>query len=50
LSDVDAELAGEVPSWLEPRRRRWWRLVLAVLIVLVVLAVAAVAVVAFVNA
>jgi hypothetical protein len=50
LSDVDAELAGEVPSWLEPRRRRWWRVVLAVLIVLVVLALAAVAVVAFVNA
>jgi hypothetical protein len=49
-SDADAELAGEVPSWLEPRRRRWWRVVLAVLIVLVVLAVAAVAVVAFVNA
>jgi hypothetical protein len=50
LSDVDAELAGEVPSWLEPRRRRWWRVVLAVVIILVLLAVAAVAVVAFVNA
>jgi hypothetical protein len=50
VSDVDAELAGEVPSWLEPRRRRWWRVVLAVVIILVLLAVAAVAVVAFVNA
>jgi hypothetical protein len=50
LSDADAELAGEVPSWLEPRRRRWWRVVLAVLLVLVVLAAAAVAVVALVNA
>jgi hypothetical protein len=50
LSDADAELAGEVPSWLEPARRRWWRVVLAVLLVLVVLAAAAVAVVALVNA
>jgi hypothetical protein len=50
LPDVDPELAGEVPSWLEPRRRRWWRVVFAVLLVLVVLAVAAVAVVALVNA
>ena len=50
LSDADAELAGEVPSWLEPQRRRWWRVVLAVLLVLVVLAAAAVAVVALVNA
>jgi hypothetical protein len=50
LSDADAELAGEVPSWLEPARRRWWRLVLAALLVLVVLAAAAVAVVALVNA
>jgi hypothetical protein len=50
LSDADAELDGEVPSWLEPRRRRWWRVVLAVLLVLVVLAAAAVAVVALVNA
>lgn len=50
LSDADAELAGEVPSWLEPPRRRWWRVVLAVLLVLVVLAAAAVAVVALVNA
>lgn len=44
------DLDGEVPSWLEPRRRRWWRVVLAVLLVLVVLAAAAVAVVALVNA
>jgi type II secretion system (T2SS) protein E len=50
LSDVDAELAGEVPSWLEPRPRRWWRVVLAVLLVIVVLALAAVLVVAIVNA
>jgi hypothetical protein len=50
LSDPDAELDGEVPSWLEPRRRRWWRVLLAVLLVLAVLAAAAVAVVALVNA
>jgi hypothetical protein len=50
LSDADTELDGEVPSWLEPQRRRWWRVVLAVLLVLVVLAAAAVAVVALVNA
>jgi hypothetical protein len=50
LSDSDAELDGEVPSWLEPRRRRWWRVLLGVLLVLVVLAAAAVAVVALVNA
>ena len=49
-SGADDELAGEVPSWLEPRRRRWLRVVLTVLFVLVVLGLAAVAVVAFVNA
>jgi hypothetical protein len=47
---ADDELVGEVPSWLEPGRRRWWRVVLTVLLVLVVLGLAAVAVVAFVNA
>jgi hypothetical protein len=50
VAAADDELAGEVPSWLEPRRRRWWRVVLTVLFVLVVLGLAAVAVVLFVNA
>ena len=43
------ELAGEVPSWLEPPRRRW-RVVLIVLIVILVLAAAVALVIAFVNA
>jgi hypothetical protein len=47
--DDHPELAGEVPSWLEPPRRGW-RVVLIVLMVIVVLAVAAGVVVAFVNA
>ena len=50
IAEGDAELAGEVPSWLEPRRRRWWRVVLTVLLVLVVLAAAAVIVLALGNA
>jgi hypothetical protein len=45
-TDLDAELAGAVPSWLEPPRRRW-RVVLAVLIVIVVLGAAVALVVAF---
>jgi hypothetical protein len=50
VAAADDELAGEVPSWLEPGRGRWRRVLLAVLLVLVVLGLAAVAVVAFVNA
>jgi type II secretion system (T2SS) protein E len=46
----DPELAGELPSWLEPPRRRRWRVVLAALIVFLVLAAAAVVVLALANA
>jgi hypothetical protein len=47
--DDRPELAGELPSWLEPPPRGR-RVVLTVLIVIVVLAVAAAVVVAFLNA
>jgi hypothetical protein len=50
VAEADADLAGEVPSWLEPRRRRWWRVVVTVLLVLVVLAAAALVVLALANA
>jgi hypothetical protein len=50
VAEDDAQLAGEVPSWLEPPRRRWWRAALTVLFVLVVLAAAAVIVLALGNA
>jgi hypothetical protein len=47
--DDHPELAGEVPSWLEPPRRGR-RVLVTVLIVIVVLALAAAVVVAFLNA
>jgi Type II secretion system (T2SS), protein E, N-terminal domain len=47
--DDHPELAGELPSWLDPPRRGR-RVLLTVLIVIVVLAVAAAVVIAFVNA
>jgi Type II secretion system (T2SS), protein E, N-terminal domain len=47
-AESDPELDGQVPSWLEPQRRRW-RMVLAVLIVLIVLGGAAALVIAFGN-
>jgi hypothetical protein len=50
VTEADPELAGEVPSWLEPRRRRWRPVLLTVLLVLVVLAAAAVIVLALANA
>ena len=46
-ADDHPELAGEVPSWLEPRRRRW-PVVLALIIVFLVLIAAAAAVYAYV--
>lgn len=45
--DDHPELAGEVPSWLEPRRRRW-RVALALIVVFLVLVAAAAAVYAYV--
>jgi hypothetical protein len=50
LPGDDPELAGEVPTWLEPPRRRRWRAVLAVLIVFLVLVAAAVLAIALANA
>jgi type II secretion system (T2SS) protein E len=47
--DDHPELAGELPSWLEPPRRGR-RVLLTVLIVIVVLAIAAAVLIAFVNA
>jgi hypothetical protein len=46
-ADDHPELAGEVPSWLEPRRRRW-PVVLALIIVFLVLIAAAAVVYAYV--
>jgi hypothetical protein len=40
--DDHPELAGEVPSWLEPRRRRWWVVVALIIVFLVLIAAAAV--------
>jgi hypothetical protein len=47
--DDHPELAGELPSWLEPPRRGR-RVLLTVLIVIVVLAIAAAVLIAFANA
>jgi hypothetical protein len=47
--DDHPELAGELPSWLEPPRRGR-RVLLTVLVVIVVLAIAAAVLIAFVNA